>query len=140
MGLIPNGKKIIQNAKGIEAVGVLAGTCEGRIWTCRLLLLGSGTPTQVEFDWSIVIAHEEKFGNVLGFYHTHPSGLTRPSSRDIKTMRVWCDCLGKPLLCAIGVYYPSGEKILCYLFRNYRSRGRKVSFINRKEGHLYFKD
>ena len=38
---------------------------------------------------------------MVGFFHTHPSGQPLPSARDLKTMRAWVSCFGKPLLCLI---------------------------------------
>ena len=94
----------------------------------------------VEFDWTTVMRREETLRDVLGFFHTHPRGLTRPSARDIRTMRAWCDCLGKPLLCAIGIPGPDDMKIRGYLFRNFRSRGRRVTLVNRDGQHLILKE
>ncbi len=109
------------------------------MWLCCLHFLGSGSPTGVEFDWAVVIKREERRGDVLGFYHTHPFGLNRPSRRDVRTMRAWCDCLGKPLLCVIGTPGSTRTKIHGYLFRNYRSLGRKVRLTEQREGQMIFK-
>jgi proteasome lid subunit RPN8/RPN11 len=56
----------------------------------------------VRFDGSWVLAREERRGDVVGFYHTHPDGPARPSHRDVRTMRAWCSAFGKPLLCVIA--------------------------------------
>jgi proteasome lid subunit RPN8/RPN11 len=48
-----------------------------------------------------VLNREEERGDVVGFYHTHPSGLAAPSVRDVRTMRAWVSAFGKPLLCLI---------------------------------------
>jgi hypothetical protein len=45
---------------------------------------------------------EERRGDVLGFYHTHPGMAASPSRRDVRTMRAWCSAFGKPLLCVIA--------------------------------------
>jgi proteasome lid subunit RPN8/RPN11 len=94
----------------------------------------------VEFDWTKVIRREETFRDVLGFFHTHPQGLTRPSRRDVRTMQAWCDCLGKPLLCIIGEPGSADMQIHGYLFRNFRSRGRKVELMARDNQQIVFKE
>jgi proteasome lid subunit RPN8/RPN11 len=56
----------------------------------------------VRFDGPDVLHREEGRHDVLGFFHTHPSGPPRPSDRDVRTMRAWCSAFGKPLLCVIA--------------------------------------
>ncbi len=76
---------------------------EEAIWTVNLCRHISGDPASVEADWEWTIAREEESGDIVGFAHTHPAGAsTSPSGRDVRTMRVWCSALGKPLLCLIG--------------------------------------
>ena len=111
----------------VEEAGLLFGKKAGKTWTCHLQHLSQGSAVSVEFDWKIVFEHETRNSNVLGFFHTHPLGLIKPSRRDIRTMRAWCDCLGKPLLCAIGGLGSTGDEVVCYVFRNYRSRGRRLT-------------
>jgi len=84
-----------------EEVAVLIGQRRGRLWHGRLRQRQVGKPTSVEFDWAWVLGREECRGDVIGFYHTHPPGLTTPSQRDVRTMRAWVGCFGKPLLCVI---------------------------------------
>lgn len=60
-----------------------------------------GEPTSVVFTASWVLQREESYGDVVGFYHTHPSGFDLPSERDHRTMRAWVSAFGKPLLCLI---------------------------------------
>ena len=67
----------------------------------RLVKKVTGKPTSVKFDGDWVLKREEKNHSVLGFWHTHPSGSLKPSTRDRKTMRAWVDCFGRPLLCVI---------------------------------------
>ena len=124
----------------METLSLLTGSREGKLWDCRLHFLGKGTQTSVEFDWINVINREEKHGDVIGFYHTHPIGLTRPSQRDVKTMRAWCDCLGKPLLCVIGIHKSHTTEMYGYLFRNYRSFGKKLTLKGQKAGQLLLKE
>lgn len=56
---------------------------------------------EVEFDYEEVFAREDKYHDVVGFYHTHPAGLDCMSGTDIETMKQWVNCLGKSLLCII---------------------------------------
>ena len=124
----------------VETSSYLTGMYQGKVWTCRMHFLSQGNPVRVEFDWTTVMRREETFGDVAGFFHTHPLGLIRPSGRDIRTMRAWCDCLGKPLLCVIGVPCPGDMEIHGYVFRNYRSRGRKVALINQDNQQFVFRE
>lgn len=117
----------------VEIAGVLLGSGDDGRWTGRCLMLNRGDVASVEFDWNIVLEREEQHGDVVGFFHTHPSGLEQPSGRDRKTMRAWCDCFGKPLLCVIGGLGSTGEEVRCYLFRNYRSRGQQLTVHSFKQ-------
>ncbi len=84
-----------------EEAMALTGDRRGRIWFGRLQGAWRGGPASVEFDWSWALRREELRGDVLGFLHTHPPGLARPSARDVRTMRAWSGSFGKPLLCLI---------------------------------------
>ncbi len=55
----------------------------------------------VEFDYKKVFEREDKYKDVVGFYHTHPPGCFSMSSTDIETMTQWVKCLGKSLICVI---------------------------------------
>lgn len=66
----------------------------------------------VEFDHNAVFQREDRYHDVVGFYHTHPSGLNRMSNIDIQTMIQWVNCLGKSLICAIE----TEEKLSAWLF------------------------
>lgn len=85
-----------------EEIAVLIGQRRGHVWYGRLRQRQVGEPASVEFDWAWVLEREERQGDVIGFYHTHPSGLTTPSERDLRTMRAWAGCFGKPPLYASG--------------------------------------
>jgi len=67
----------------------------------RLVKKVTGKPTSVKFDGDWVLKREERKGDILGFWHTHPGGTLKPSTRDRKTMKAWVDCFGRPLLCVI---------------------------------------
>jgi len=88
-----------------------------------------GSPANVEFDWELVMKQEEEYGNVIGFFHTHPfcsqfSVDVAYSNIDYNTMCGWVDCFGKPLYCMIGrgeedtnptihVFAPKNKIVLC---------------------------
>lgn len=61
----------------------------------------SGSPVNVEFSWKMAMEREEKSGDVVGFFHTHPPGIETPSTADVNTMKGWVLSLGKPLLSVI---------------------------------------
>lgn len=113
------------NAEGYvnEEVAVLVGQRRGRIWCGRLRQCRVGQPASVEFDWAWVLKREEHRGDVIGFYHTHPEGQTAPSDRDVRTMRAWVGCFGKPLLCVIE----SGDSLAAYVFETDGSAGRPLA-------------
>lgn len=98
---------------------------DGR-WRIRLRRPVSGQPSSVEADWAWALAREEAYGDLAGFAHTHPQGAgTKPSKRDIRTMRAWCSALGKPLLCLIA----EGAELTdpaAFIFNNDRSRGKRT--------------
>lgn len=55
----------------------------------------------VEFDYKKVFEREDKYKDVVGFYHTHPPGCFGMSNTDRQTMTQWVKCLGKSLICLI---------------------------------------
>ncbi len=67
----------------------------------RLVKKVTGKPASVKFNGEWTLKREEKKGDVIGFWHTHPDGNLEPSERDIKTMKAWISCFGKPLFCVI---------------------------------------
>ena len=82
-----------------------------------------GSPADVEFDADWVLDREETRGDVVGFYHTHPSGQPNPSERDLRTMRAWAGSFGKPLLCLIQ----SDAALAAYQFDNDQSSGVRLT-------------
>jgi proteasome lid subunit RPN8/RPN11 len=106
---------------------VLIGQRRGRIWHGRLRQRQTGQPASVEFDWNWVLEREERQGDVLGFYHTHPAGAATPSARDVRTMRAWVSCLGKPLLCVIE----SDDALAAHLFATDEGRGQVLEEVER---------
>jgi JAB domain-containing protein similar to deubiquitination enzymes len=69
-------------------------------------------PVAVEFDYAKVYGREDKYHDIVGFYHTHPSGMNRMSQTDVNTMVQWVKCLGKTLLCLIE----TDQKVNGWLF------------------------
>lgn len=112
-----------------EESGVLVGSRRGAIWLGRLCQRRQGGASSVEFDWSWVLEREERRGDVIGFWHTHPFGLAGTSARDVRTMRAWVDCLGKPLVCLIEV----PGRIVAYLFEADKEAGRPLAEAQRFE-------
>lgn len=110
-----------------EEVAVLVGQRRGRIWYGRLWQRQVGGPASVEFDWIWVLAREERHSDVIGFYHTHPQGLITPSQRDVRTMRAWVSCFGKPLLCVIE----SGSTLAAYIFATDEGDGLSLAEVQR---------
>ncbi len=116
----------------VERCWVLIGHRQRPFWYARLLRPTRGKPASVEFDGCWALAREEKFGDVVGFYHTHPSGPLKPSQRDRKTMRAWVGSFGKPLLCLIE----SDGKVVAYRFNSDRSRGTRLPACRRMPGNI----
>lgn len=110
-----------------EVSYVLVGQRQGCIWYGQLHRRQVGGPASVEFDWSWVWEREERFGDILGFYHTHPAGLAAPSARDVRTMRAWVSCLGKPLLCVIC----SGDALVAHVFADDEDGGQALGEVQR---------
>jgi proteasome lid subunit RPN8/RPN11 len=82
-----------------------------------------GDPSSVEFNAKWVLEREESNGDVVGFYHTHPSGLPEPSKRDDRTMWAWVSSFGKPLLCVIE----SDRKVIAYQYFDDETAAAKVT-------------
>ncbi len=110
-----------------ESAAVLVGYRRGDIWYGRLRQSWTGDAASVTFDWSWVLEREERYGDVIGFFHTHPAGIPTPSQRDVRTMRAWVSCLGKPLLCLIQ----SGEELTATLFKDDQDDGQPFSQVER---------
>jgi proteasome lid subunit RPN8/RPN11 len=84
-----------------EESWVLVGFHRNAIWFGEPMRYRRGAISSVSFDAAWVLAREEKKRDVIGFLHTHPMGGLAPSTRDVRTMRAWCDAFGKPLVCVI---------------------------------------
>jgi proteasome lid subunit RPN8/RPN11 len=110
-----------------EICYVVIGHRRSGIWYGRLRQRQTGSPASVEFDWAWVMEREERFGDVAGFFHTHPPGLSTPSQRDLRTMRAWVSCFGKPLLCLVD----SGDRLSAYFFATDEDVGQPVAQLER---------
>jgi proteasome lid subunit RPN8/RPN11 len=110
-----------------EIYYLFVGQRRGRIWHGRLRRRQIGQPHGVEFDWQWALEREERYGDVAGFYHTHAPGHVVPSERDVRTMRAWVSCLGKPLLCLIE----SGGTLHAYLFATDEDKGLPLAEVQR---------
>lgn len=111
----------------VEQAAIIVGQQQRGLWYGRLRAWCRGTAAEVTFDWAWGLAREERYGDVIGFYHTHPAGCPWPSERDRRTLRAWVSCLGKPLLCVIA----SGEKLTAYRFAATEDVGRLLPEVAR---------
>lgn len=120
---VPDSAHVATNA--IEESAVLVGSRQGQTWYGVLRRWRKGQPASVDFDWDWVLEREEDHGDVLGFFHTHPAGLTQPSSRDVRTMCAWVSSFGKPMICVIA----SGQAIAAYLFTSDEDDGQRLAGV-----------
>lgn len=107
----------------VERCWTLVGRRQGRFWYARRMRPTSGDLASVEFDAGWALEREESRGDVVGFYHTHPSGMPSPSKRDDRTMRAWAGSFGKPLLCLIE----ADKMVRAYLYENDESDGIAIT-------------
>jgi proteasome lid subunit RPN8/RPN11 len=121
--------------RGIERCWVLVGQqYDQTTWHFRRRRLTAGEIASVEADWEWTLKREDRYGDVIGFFHTHPHGMgVQPSSRDVRTMRAWCTALGKPLLCIIA----SGKLLEGQVFVNEDQQPVRAESIRKEKGGLY---
>ena len=62
----------------LEEAAILTGIRRGRVWLMRCHHPAQGAPMSVEADWRWALRREERSGDVLGFYHTHPPRRAHP--------------------------------------------------------------
>lgn len=79
----------------------LIGCCVGKFWVGIGYWSSKGSPVHVAFDPKVVMDREEKEGDIVGFFHTHPGMSSRPSNLDYRTMGAWVNSFGKPLVAVI---------------------------------------
>lgn len=117
-----------------EEAAILTGVRRGRVWLMRCQRPAPGAPASVEADWQWALEREERCGDVLGFYHTHPPAASAaPSARDARTMRAWCGAFGKPLLCVIAC----GAQVQATLFADEEDAGRALPIIEAFAGGIF---
>lgn len=118
----------------VERCWVLTGTQDGEsTWRFRRRCPSSGEAASVEANWEWALRREERYGDVVGFFHTHPNGDPQPSSRDIRTMSAWRSAFGKPLLCVIA----AGKVAKGYVFADDDSQTGPVKDIIKGERGWY---
>ncbi|GAH27138.1 unnamed protein product [marine sediment metagenome] len=101
----------------------------------RLVKKITGESASVEFDWQWSLNREEKKGDILGFWHTHPDGSLKPSTRDRKTMQAWVNCFGKSLLCVIQ----NASRETAYLVFSVKHKEWKSIWVKRPFAYKIFK-
>jgi len=100
----------------------------------RLVKKTLGNAALVEFDWQWALRREEKRGDIIGFWHTHPDGTLEPSKRDLKTMQAWISCFGKPLFCVIQ----NASHETAYLVSSVKHKKWKASWIKKPFAYKIF--
>ncbi|HEY7347006.1 MAG TPA: Mov34/MPN/PAD-1 family protein [Ktedonobacterales bacterium] len=117
----------------LEEAAILTGSRRGRVWLTRRCHPAQGAPMSVEADWRWALRREERYGDVIGFYHTHPfTAGASPSERDVRTMRAWCGAFGKPMLCVIAC----GTQAQTTLFANDEDEGQVLTITECFAGGL----
>ncbi len=119
-----------------EQCWVLTGNRSGMTWHCSRVQPTEGSTNQVEFSHDWVLQRNEDVGDVVGFYHTHPSGFLDPSEKDVQTMQAWTGCFGRPLLCLIGFE----ERIEGFIFFDDECSGWRLLSVKREEDCLIISD
>src|SRR5262245_42431284 len=109
----------------VEESWTLVGAHRAGLWHCRRLRYRSGGAASVSADGAWTLRREESRGDIVGFMHTHPMGGLHPSGRDVRTMRAWCDALGKSLICVIETPTAVGA----WRFDDYLSRGTPLAAV-----------
>jgi hypothetical protein len=109
----------------VEESWALVGARRGKTWLARRVRYRSGETAQVVADGKWALRREETRGDLVGFMHTHPMGGLAPSVRDVRTMRAWCDALGKRLLCVIA----TPDAIGAWVFDDYTSSGTRLASV-----------
>ncbi|HEY9786698.1 MAG TPA: Mov34/MPN/PAD-1 family protein [Candidatus Obscuribacterales bacterium] len=105
-----------------EIAYVLIGERIENVWHAKMRWPSAGGRASVDFDWRRVLEREEKYGDVVGFYHTHPGKMIMPSGRDERTMRSWCSCFGRSLLCVIA----TSDNVVSWLFEPDAEEARRL--------------
>jgi proteasome lid subunit RPN8/RPN11 len=117
--------RAVGRCAGIELCWTLLGQHRGRIWCARRDQRALGEPYLVRFDGGRALRREERQHDVVGFWHTHPGMPAWPSNRDVRTMRAWTSCFGKPLLCVIA----GADGLRGYRFDDDASAGVEMELV-----------
>jgi proteasome lid subunit RPN8/RPN11 len=130
----PPRPKQTRRAAFLEEACILTGVRRGPVWLMRCQQSAQGAPASVEADWRWALEREERTHDVVGFYHTHPLAAgTKPSERDVRTMRGWCGAFGKPLLCVIA----SGGQAQATLFVDDEDSGHPLPILEVFAGGIF---
>jgi proteasome lid subunit RPN8/RPN11 len=111
-----------------ETAYLLVGFADSDIVVARRIQRRKGTASSVQLDSDRVLAREEKKGDVVGFWHTHPAGYAQQSRQDERTMAAFCRCFGKPLICVIEC----GREVHGWIHK-LNSAARKVRSIRKAQ-------
>ncbi|MBI4863038.1 MAG: Mov34/MPN/PAD-1 family protein [Candidatus Riflebacteria bacterium] len=101
-----------------EVGWVLVGFQDDDLVVARRVMQASGAATSVRLDSARILSREEKQGDVVGFWHTHPAGLIRESGQDRETLGAFCRSFGKSLVSIVEtdgsasgwVHLPGGSR------------------------------
>jgi len=108
-----------------EQCWILTGGYHKRLFWAYASHRSEGHPGGVHFPYQWVMKREEKYGNIIGFKHTHPGMNGSPSIVDDSTMKQWVFSFGKPLLCLIeGI-----DGLNAYLYYDDENEPIKVNVI-----------
>jgi hypothetical protein len=84
-----------------ENCWILIGGLRDDLWWGKRNKPTEGEPCMVRFNAKYVLEREEKYHDIVGFIHTHPTFSAHYSLRDDRTMKAWVCSFGKPLVCCI---------------------------------------
>jgi len=87
-----------------------------------------GTAGAVDFDWEKIYNSKR----LIGFFHTHPSGMMHYSDIDNRTMKAWVSCLWRDLIC--GIWNEERTKRDCNLF----TKEKEVKYMKVYWDKLFF--
>lgn len=99
--------RIAKKTEFRERAAALVGDWKKDVALGRLRFWQLGDAHCVSIDWRQVLEREERYGDIIGFFHTHSPGMLNPSTQDDRTMEAWFVCFAKPLLCVIA----SGDRL-----------------------------
>lgn len=85
----------------VETGWVLVGILDDAGCVARRVRRTAGSATCVRLDGAWILAREERRGDVVGFWHTHPPGVPVESATDSRTMAAFCLAFGKPLVSVV---------------------------------------